>query len=587
MASDGRRPPDWPTVVAAAALASLPFESEHLAVPFAAVIVTLPEALLAAAIAVVAAAAWRGRARAPVVPDAALARAFAALVVVLVLSAVLAPAHRLNAVKFALRLTGGAAFGLAVCWLVRERAARAGVLLGALAGGVAVAAGVGLVDLRVAPGLDGVLALFRERPTYFADARRLGGTFVSPNLAATAVALALPTVVVAAVQKAGTRRALALVALAALVPALVLTYSRGGLMAAAVGLAALAGLAGRLGLRRLAVLAAGTIALIAACWVAVAQPRGHLPARLLDESEAWLLASRVEPPAAPLEAVAGASGGMPVRVTNVGTVSWRTTAEAPYTLTSFWYSPSGELLATPPLASALPAQVAPGESVVVVGRYRVPAGPGLVWLAWDVTIGDRVWLSRQGGRLGWVPTVVGRDAAEARRLGSRLGLDGFPAPPALARWINPSRAELWRAAWAMFRERPWLGRGPDSYRWEYGRYLGRPWWDRQVYANSLVLELLATTGALGLAAFGAVGGVVAWRGLATLLHPPDASAAREALAAALAALAVFVAHGAVDYFLEFTAGYAAPCALAGVVVGLAGRPGSGRSGGDTLSAGNG
>jgi O-antigen ligase len=127
---------------------------------------------------------------------------------------------------------------------------------------------------------------------------------------------------------------------------------------------------------------------------------------------------------------------------------------------------------------------------------------------------------------------------------------------------------MWRAALAMARERPWLGHGPDSYRRVYGPYMGRVWWDQTIHANNVVFELLATTGVLGLVAFLAVVLLVAWRALQALRGAPAGTETPWA-AAALAMLAAWLAHGLVDYFLAFTAGYVSVFTLAGVGSGLA------------------
>lgn len=556
----------------AAALASLPFESERLGLPVGPIVMTLPETLLGAAVLATAAAAWSLRKRLPVVPDRAFATVLAAFVAVLLLSTAAAPEHRVNALKFTLRLTGGAAFALAAGWLVRARARHAAWLLGAYAAGVTAAAAIGLAEMALGARLDPVLAAFRDHSVYVAGARRLTATFGYSNIAATSIALALPVVATWAGRAAGWQAGLAALGFAVMAPALVLTYSRGGLTAGLLGLAVVGWLAGRLGLRRVRRVAVAALAAVVACWVGLASGNALLSQRAMGQSEATLLRAGVEAGSGRLEAVTGAEGVMPVTVTNAGTLPWQSTAEAPYRVTSGWYDSRGQRIDPRLERTELPPRLAPGESVTVQGRYRVPEHAGVAWLAWDVVIEHRLLLSQQGSQPAWVPAVIGRDAAEARRLAARVEAAAFGTPPSLTGWTPPPRGELWRAAWAMFRERPWLGRGPDSYRWVYGQYLGLGWWDRRVYANNLTLELLATSGVLGLAAFAAIGAVVLRRGLAALGRPRDGTVWRGSLAAALAALGVFAIHGLVDYFLEFTAGYAPFWAAAGIVVGLAGAP---------------
>jgi hypothetical protein len=557
----------------AAALASLPFESERLGLPLGPIVMTLPEGLIGAAVVATAAAAWSSRARLPLLPDRAFAAAVTAVVAVLLLSTAAAPEHRVNAVKFTLRLAGGAAFGLAAAWLARVRAVHAGWLLAAYAAGVAAAGGIGLAEMLVGAPLDPVLAAFRDHAVYIAGARRLTGTFGYSNIAAASIALALPMVVTGAAQWSGWPARIAGLGVAAVMaPALVLTYSRGGLTAGVVGLLAVGWWAGRLGVRRGRRLAAAALAAVLLCWVGLASGNALLSRRAMGQSEATLLDARVQAAPRRLEAVAGSAGEMPVTVTNAGSLAWRSTDETPYRITSGWYDARGQRVDPQLERTELPPRLAPGESVTLSGRYRVPEHVGLVWLAWDVVIEHRLLLSQQGSQPAWVPVVVGKDAADARRLAAAIETAGVGSPPSLTGWTPPPRGDLWRAAWRMLRERPWLGHGPDSYRWEYGRYLGLGWWDRRVYANNVALELLATTGVLGLAAFTAVG-VVLWRRARAALERPRGGAVwRGSVAAAVAALVVFGVHGLVDYFLEFTAGYAPLWAAAGIVVGLAASP---------------
>jgi O-antigen ligase len=87
----------------------------------------------------------------------------------------------------------------------------------------------------------------------------------------------------------------------------------------------------------------------------------------------------------------------------------------------------------------------------------------------------------------------------------------------------------------MVREHP-FGVGPDNYRLLYGRFLGLPHWNTNIYSNNLYLEILSGSGILGLIAFGVI-----------LL----AAAPSKPTACALGA-AVFLVHGFLDVFLMAT-----------------------------------
>jgi O-antigen ligase len=134
---------------------------------------------------------------------------------------------------------------------------------------------------------------------------------------------------------------------------------------------------------------------------------------------------------------------------------------------------------------------------------------------------------------------------------------------------RPSRAELWRLALEMWRERPLTGVGADNFRWLYGPKAGQPFWDSRVYANNTLLEAAATTGTLGLVALGGsliTSAATGWcRALAADPRTP-AGAERAALLALVAGIAV---HGAVDSVLAFTGHYL----LFGFVVGGVSAPG--------------
>jgi O-antigen ligase len=135
--------------------------------------------------------------------------------------------------------------------------------------------------------------------------------------------------------------------------------------------------------------------------------------------------------------------------------------------------------------------------------------------------------------------------------GSEVLLSGIP--------LVPPREDLWHAAVQMLSERPLLGVGPGTYPLRYGAYLGLPKWDERAYSHNIYLELGATTGIVGLAAFLVVVGasfapltraLIARAGAVT----PLAGLSRRswlAFAAILAAAVAFLGHGLFDYFFAF------------------------------------
>ena len=85
-----------------------------------------------------------------------------------------------------------------------------------------------------------------------------------------------------------------------------------------------------------------------------------------------------------------------------------------------------------------------------------------------------------------------------------------------------------------------------------------------MHANSLYFETLADLGAVGLLAFAVV--LVALAGAAR--RALAAPATRILSLCVAAALATYLLHGALDYFLEFTPTYALFWLLAGMLVAM-------------------
>ena len=118
----------------------------------------------------------------------------------------------------------------------------------------------------------------------------------------------------------------------------------------------------------------------------------------------------------------------------------------------------------------------------------------------------------------------------------------------------------------MWLSHPLFGMGPDNFRHTYGPYLGQAAFDDRITANSWPVELLATTGAVGLLAWL----VIPLALLMIVRRYWWALAQRErVLAIGLgAALLAFFLHGTVDYFMEFTPTYGLFWLIAGLLVGL-------------------
>jgi hypothetical protein len=535
-----------PTMLLVGLVCLLPFEPRQPTLPLFGSEATLLEA---AAGAIGLLLAWSGRrhlmrlARRPPAP-LLFVTLFAGVHVV---SALLAPVHADLAAKFALRMAAMAGFA----WLVAAAPSGHRAALGAMAGVAGLVAVTALAEAGGMRALDPVLNLFREMPFNVAGSRRATAFTEYPNLAAAFLLYGFQ----AAVGLVSTRASFTwwLLPFAALLGAgLLFTYSRGALVATALGLLALAAVLARRPPRRLALPALSAVGVLGACAGAFAMSGEIFRLRLGSEgTRRWYLAE-YEPGEPTLRLEPGQLVRTPVRVTNAGRKTWA--VDEMFHLSYHWWSQDQQLVEDGD-RTVLPHDLKPGESVLLQANVRAPRREGQFLLVWDMVHEHATWFSGQGVTPRVVTAVVSRQPAGAG-----------PAPPvssvaADVGW-QPGRGELWRLALALWRERPLLGVGPDNFRWLYGPRAGRSVWDTRVFANNLYLEAAADTGTLGLLAI-----------CGTLITSAYASAqaawrgpAGSAVAAATFALVVAIAaHGLVDYLLATTAHYL----VLAIVVGLA------------------
>ena len=216
---------------------------------------------------------------------------------------------------------------------------------------------------------------------------------------------------------------------------------------------------------------------------------------------------------------------------------------------------------------ALAPGLAPGAGLELRLGVSAPYQAGRYFLVWDVH-DSGTWLSVRGVAPGVVPVRVQRPGGP---LPAMPQAEERPAVAALSASWPPElsgldRRQLWQAAYAMWREHPWLGVGPDNFRWLQGRYTGQPFPQTFVFANNTYAEAAATTGMLGLLAL--VGALLASAVAAAgrLARADNAEEAR--FAAVCLGLVVSVAvHGLVDHVLEFTGHYLFLGLLVGAIAG--------------------
>jgi O-antigen ligase/polysaccharide polymerase Wzy-like membrane protein len=458
------------------------------------------------------------------------------------LSAAAAPLNRVLAAKFALRMAAAAVVAVAVAVTPREtvrRSVPALTVAGAAVAALAIAEGVGVV------ALDPFLDRFRSGAYWMGTVRRATAGSENPNLAAALLLYGLvPAVGAAALRRSPVLPTVTLATLFSL--GLLFTYSRGGLIASTAALAAL-GLALRArASARAPALAVLTLLVVTAAFGATT---GEFASRLAPDSYAAAYA--------PAEAFLALSPrqrrDFPLTLTNTGRRPWSAAV-----LTCSWRRAEGTLLTD---RAACPVtrvpRAAPGASVRADAAIRAPAAEGRYLLVLDLAADGWV-MSSLGVTPATVPTVVSLEPASAR-----------PFTPAIPEWTGRrDRAAMWRAALAMWRERPLLGIGPDNFRWAHSATAGPSHgavYETTILANNIFLEAAADTGTLGLLALVATlvaTARAAWRAL--LRAAPGSADAVEA-AVLLALTAGVAVHGTVDTLLGFTGHYL----FLGIVVGAA------------------
>jgi hypothetical protein len=526
----------------------LPFEPRAGILLLPGASLTLLEAAAAAAIVLLA---WEAgarlldRLRHPPLPLLALG-AFAAAHL---MSAALASDHRDLAFKFALRMVVMAAFAVVVA--AQPGDARRAGLLGLVAASVLVAL-LALAEGLGARSLDPLLARFREAPFNVAGVRRATAGSEYPNLAAAFVMYGLVAAVGLLSPRPKGWRAAALLS-ALLGTGLLFTYSRGALVATALGLLAIA--AGR------RASAAAPLAAICSLGLATAAFVGSGEAfrlRLGSEGIAGWYKARYEPAERALTLLPGERRYTTITVTNTGAKTW--VASAGFHLAHHWYRADRTPYRWDGWRTVLPRDLGPGESIALRAGLEAPDSEGSFVLEWDMVHEHTTWFSEEGAPAAPVAVRVARNALPASTAWPALPV--AEAPP----W-HPSRFELWALAARLWRRSPLLGVGPDNYRRLYGPEAGRSSWDARVYANNTLLEAAATTGLVGLAALATTLGssiVAAWL---ALRGSPGSGAA----AALLGLVAAIAAHGVVDYVLAFTGHYLAFGFVVGSVTAAADR----------------
>lgn len=534
----------------------LPFELEEPWIDLGVVALTNVELLLGVVLGVTLLAWWRTGRRLP--PAPLLWGVLGALFVVgLLLSSLLAPSLRANALKAALRTLSGLALALAVTVTLRD-GRDVGWLAAGLVGGGLAAAAIGLFELFYGTDLPW-LTVLRPGPTVAGPFLRLTGPFDYANQAGMFIEATAPLLLALAWQARQRQRrrwwlpagALLLYALAAL-----FTFSRATIAGLIVVNAALALWLwlGRGKRRRqlsgaLAALVAGVLLLAAAGYLF----RADFRMRFQGESDSAWYRAQIEAPAS-LEMPAESERRVAVTLTNDGSFTWRSAGSTPVYLAARWIHPDSGLQLRRRPRWALPNPVAPGDTVTADVLLQAPGEDGAYRLQWDLVQEQVTWFSSKTGLdSSSSVTVTGSGPASASATGEGgagpiVAGEDFEASWEFAGPI-PGRRTLWAAAWRLFRERPLLGIGLDNFRLRYGAVLGYSSWNTTIHTNNWYTETAVSTGLLGAAPF------LAWLALLAIdvlryLRRRNVTVWHVAVAAGLFA---YLLHGLLDYFLLFNA----------------------------------
>jgi O-antigen ligase len=344
------------------------------------------------------------------------------------------------------------------------------------------------------------------------------------------------------------------------IEAIILSASRAALVSAAVALGILM-IADRISSVRSGVGRTAGISLIAlGVFIGIQVIMNPLfTARLRSESDDSWFRAAIQPAQAALIAPAGDIFTTTVTVTNTSVQTWSASGLRPVNVSYHWIQPGSQrVLILDGERTPLPHDLAPGESAAVSAVVIVPPITGTLLLQWDLVQEDVTWFSERGSAMANVKVQV--TAAQQQTIALAL------VHGQLSDTSSPPRAELWRAGVQMWLSHPLLGIGPDNFRHIYGQYLGQAAFDDRITANSWYVELLATTGVIGLLSWALIPGALImivrrqWR----TVQP-----AERILAIGLGvALSAFFLHGTVDYFMEFTPTYGLFWLIAGLLVGL-------------------
>jgi hypothetical protein len=492
-------------------------------------------------------------------------------VATMLISALTAPIARFNALHMAGRF--GVAF--VMCLLAFNATTSAArlrrALIVALASGTVVAVLAILESLRVPAVLEGLKA-FRPDIAVVGAQLRAGGTLQYPTIASMylEIVFAFGLGLLLADLEHRRRSAIAIgAALLLIAEAIILTFTRAGLIAILASVALAAWWRVRQANDRIAVRALFALAALIIVQFAASRPAQHLWLRLTTEAQSGWYRSAITAPAE-LSLAPGEVRGVPVSITNTGRIGWDSTASPPFYLSYHWLDADGARVVTfDGQRTPFDHPIAPGASANLLATVRAPDRAGRYRLAWDVVQEGQLWFSTE------VDSVTTYSDAEiAGRPANGLAATTASGPPVTkplpTRTDRPGRRVLWTAALRLLAAHPLLGVGPDNYRLLYGPAAGLENADTRVHSNNMYIEVLVGGGLFGALAFA----WLIWRlGAATAraVRMPAAGQWSPLLAGVAAGVMAIALHGLVDCFVGFTPTYVTIALTLGLVLAGAAR----------------
>lgn len=536
-------------------VAAAPFETLEPLVHVPGQNISSVETVLLAVIAVTTAA--YGARRAAVAWRTPLTWPWLALVAIAAVSALLASSYVGNALHMTARFAAAfVVFVLSVNATPDWRAARL-VALTAIATGVVVSV-LMIGEYLGVEVVFRVLQPFRRGIAVVGSQVRAGGPFQYPTIASMyleiAFALGLGLLVDAASRRRWPIALTIAVALLVVAEGVLVSFTRSGLISIALCLLATFAVCLRRAGFDATVRVVMAVGVVFAAQLLSSRSAEAMRLRMSTEGQdAWYRAQFSVPHT--LEFRTGEIRPIPIAVTNRGRLAWDSFAAEPIRLSYHWIAAdSDRVVIWEGERTRFSTPIAPGMRVDLRARVRAPGTPGTYRLVWDLEAVKRLWFSTEPDAvLAMTDAIVAGDAVAIPNAGG--GPSSMPKPPG-----RPGRLVLWRAAAALFLERPILGIGPDNYRLRYGGPAGIANADPRVHSNNTYIELMVGTGLAG-------GLVLVWLAARVTRQAWRVVATGGGIAIGVTcAVGAIALHGLVDSFLGFTPTYIVMAVVSGLLV---------------------